>query len=127
MLKAYDEEQAAKAAVNPKLAAKEPARLVPIVEAFAKCKNLTDDPRAQAISNLITEMMALDQPFSLVEDKRFCQLLRNLEPRFIIPSRRHFAEECLQAKCDEIALLTYILRQRCMAHKFHYGHMDLCC
>ena len=82
-----------------------------IDEAFAKLKKFDrDDPRAQAISNLITEMMALDdQPFSLVEDKGFCRLLRHLEPRFIIPGRRHFAEECLQAKYDETALLLHTL------------------
>lgn len=48
VLKAYDDARAAKAAANPKPAAKEPAGLVPIDEAFAKLKKFDrDDPRAQ--------------------------------------------------------------------------------
>nr|XP_033938439.1 uncharacterized protein LOC117446386 [Pseudochaenichthys georgianus] len=54
--------------------------------------------------------MALDdQPFSLVEDKGFSRLVNHLEPRFIIPSRRHFSDECLPAKYNEIATLLHTL------------------
>ena len=41
----------------------------------------------------IAEMMAVDlQPFSLVEDPGFCRLMREADPRYIIPSRRYFSD-----------------------------------
>ncbi|KAJ8349041.1 hypothetical protein SKAU_G00276300 [Synaphobranchus kaupii] len=42
------------------------------------------------------EFIALDdQPFSVVEDVGFRSLMEFLEPRYTLPSRRHFAEVCL--------------------------------
>lgn len=70
VLKAYEDAKGAKEdAANPKPATKEPGGNVPINEAFEKTKKFhKNDPRAQAISNLIMEMMALDdQPFSIVK------------------------------------------------------------
>ncbi|KAM3843239.1 zinc finger BED domain-containing protein 4-like [Diretmus argenteus] len=111
VLQAYEDAKVAKAAANPKPAAKETGVNVPIDEAFAKVKKFhRDDPRAQAITNLITEMMALDdQPFSIVEDRGFVRVIHHLEPRYIIPSRRYFSDECLPAKYDEIATLLHTL------------------
>ena len=38
-------------------------------------------------------MVALDcHPFSIVEDKRFTRLIKELEPRYTLPSRRYFTE-----------------------------------
>ena len=38
-------------------------------------------------------MIALDcHPFSLVEDEGFTRLLRELKPRYSLPSRRYFTE-----------------------------------
>ena len=48
-----------------------------------------NDARAQQIHKFIMEMIALDnQPFSLVEDIGFVQLLQVLEPRYSLPSRK---------------------------------------
>lgn len=49
-------------------------------------------PRAQAISDAIAKMMAIDyQPYSLVEDRGFVNLLSVLEPRYHVPSRTTFS------------------------------------
>ena len=54
--------------------------------------NINDD-RSQRIHKRIGEMIALDcHPFSLVEDEGFTRLLRELEPRYSLPSRRYFTE-----------------------------------
>lgn len=48
--------------------------------------------------------MALDdQPFTMVEDTRFQQLVNHLEPRFVIPNRCYFSYVCLPAKYTAIA------------------------
>lgn len=42
------------------------------------------------------EFIALDdQPFSVVEEVGFRSLMKFNEPRYLLPSRRHFAEVCL--------------------------------
>ena len=52
-----------------------------------------DHPRAKAISFRIAEMIAVDlQPFSVVEDPGFCRLMKELEPRYSLPSRRYFSD-----------------------------------
>lgn len=105
VFKQYEDASAAKAAANPKPAAKKAPGPVPVDQAFEKCKKFArDDSRAKAISDFIIEMMALDdQPFSMVEDTGFCRLLYHLEPRFEIPSHRYFPNICLPAKYDIIA------------------------
>ena len=52
-----------------------------------------NDHRAKSIHIKIAEMIALDcQPYSLVEDVGFKALVRALEPKYQIPSRRYFCE-----------------------------------
>lgn len=49
-----------------------------------------DHCKSKALSYCIAEMMALDlQPFSLVEDPGSCPLMREVDPRYSIPSRRY--------------------------------------
>ena len=52
-----------------------------------------NDHRAKSIHIKIAEMIALDcQPYSLVNDVGFKALVRALEPKYLIPSRRYFCE-----------------------------------
>ena len=53
-------------------------------------------PKAQRVHQRIGEMIAIDsQPFSIVEDDGFVQLLNILEPRYSVPSRRYITETIL--------------------------------
>jgi len=74
-------------------------------KAFENSKKFArDDPKATAINDKIMEFMALDeQPFSVVEDQGFCQLIAHLEPRCVLPSRRYFADVSLPALYDAVA------------------------
>lgn len=65
--------------------------------AFEKAKQLPpDSAKAKQITNKVMEFIALDdQPFSVVEDVGFRSLIKFMEPRYTLPSRRHFAEVCL--------------------------------
>ena len=55
-----------------------------------------NNPHAQQIHQRMTEMIALDsQPFSMVDDPGFTQLVRELEPRYSLPSRKHVTEKTL--------------------------------
>ena len=48
-------------------------------------------------------MIALDyQPFSIVDDVGFIRLLRSLEPRYVIPSRRYSTETVLPTIYDTV-------------------------
>ena len=50
-------------------------------------------PRAKAITYHVAEMICTDlQPFSVVSDIGFGHLLAELEPRYVLPSRRQFSE-----------------------------------
>ncbi|XP_073344212.1 LOW QUALITY PROTEIN: uncharacterized protein [Pagrus major] len=62
--------------------------------AFEKAKQLpTDSAKAKQITSKVMEFIALDdQPFSVVEDVGFRSLMKFMEPRYTLPSRRHFAE-----------------------------------
>ena len=52
-----------------------------------------NDPRAIQVHKKIGEMMALDfQPYSIVSDVGFTRLVKTLEPRYKLPSRRYFTE-----------------------------------
>ena len=52
-----------------------------------------NDVRAQRVHWRIGEMIALDcHPFSIVEDEGFTRLVKELEPRYTLPSRRYFTE-----------------------------------
>ncbi|XP_069395941.1 zinc finger BED domain-containing protein 4-like [Paralichthys olivaceus] len=50
------------------------------------------------------EMIALDdQPFSIVEDRGFRQLIEHIEPRYTLPSRRYFSDVSLPALYEVVA------------------------
>ncbi len=50
------------------------------------------------------EFVALDdQPFSVVEDVGFRRLIEHIEPRYVMPSRRHFSEVCLPELFNVVA------------------------
>ncbi|XP_047127648.1 zinc finger BED domain-containing protein 4 [Hydra vulgaris] len=52
-----------------------------------------NDSRSQTINRKIGLMMALDsQPFTLVEDTGFNNLMNHLEPRYCMPSRKFFSK-----------------------------------
>ena len=62
-----------------------------------------DDPKAIAISRLITEMIALDNlPISFVENVGFVRLLRHLAPRYTIPSRKHVSNRLVPDTCSAV-------------------------
>ena len=62
-----------------------------------------NDSRSQAISNKIVIMMASDnQPFSIVEDQGFIELLAHLEHHYLIPSRKYFTQEALPKLYDSV-------------------------
>ena len=53
-----------------------------------------NDPHAIRIHQKIAEMMALDfQPYSIVSDTGFTELLKTFEPTYNLPSRRYFTED----------------------------------
>lgn len=56
----------------------------------------SDHPRAKAIHAAIGKMIAVDlQPYSIVEDTGFTELVQQLEPRYKLPSRRFFTENVI--------------------------------
>ena len=62
------------------------------VQDLTKTWNI-NDARAQQVHRKVSEMVAIDcQPISVVEDVRFRQVLRTLEPRYQCPSRKYFTE-----------------------------------
>ena len=49
-------------------------------------------------------MVALDcQPFSIVQDTGFLRLMKEVEPRYVVPSRRHMTEVILPRIMDGVA------------------------
>lgn len=96
----------------------------PTLEQCASMKEVwpIDHPRAQAISNAIAAMIALDcQPFSIVKDEGFKRLMNLVAPKYVLPSRRYFAEtvlvdmyerlrvkiaEAFSSSCEFLALTT---------------------
>ncbi|XP_051809829.1 zinc finger BED domain-containing protein 4-like [Acanthochromis polyacanthus] len=57
-----------------------------------------DSPKAQSITAMVAQMIALsDLPFSFVEDQGFLMLMEHIEPRFEMPSRHYFTEKALPA------------------------------
>ncbi|XP_065680644.1 zinc finger BED domain-containing protein 4-like [Hydra vulgaris] len=111
-----------------------------------------DNPKAQAITKLIGEMICLDlQPYCIVEDKGFTRLLKNLAPNYTIPSRKYFSTkviplmyETIKAKvkyeldqadflsltsdgwtCQHTIQLYYSLSARFVTHEFTVTHVIL--
>lgn len=77
----------------------------PIQQALDKTKKFAkDSAKAKSITSKVMEMIALDdQPFSIVEDRGFRQLMEHIEPRYSLPSRRHFSDVSLPALQDVVA------------------------
>lgn len=84
---------------------------MPVQQAFENGRKFTrDSPKARAINDKITEFMAFDdQPFSVVEDQEFQQLITHLEPWCTLPNHRFFADACLPALYDLVATHIYWL------------------
>ncbi|RXN03340.1 zinc finger BED domain-containing 4-like protein [Labeo rohita] len=66
-----------------------------VVDVFEKARKFpSDSVKAKGITPKIMELIALDdQPFSVVEDVGFCRLIEHIEPRYAMPSRRHFLRD----------------------------------
>ena len=77
----------------------------PIQQALDKTKKFAkDSAKAKSITNKVMEMIALDnQPFSIVEDRGFRQLIEHIEPRYSLPSRRYFSDVSLPALYEVVA------------------------
>lgn len=62
--------------------------------------------RKNAIDEAIMRMIAIDiQPFSVLEDKGFCELVHLLDPRYKIPSKKFFRNVLLENKYDDMKSL----------------------
>ena len=62
-----------------------------------------NDPHAICVHQKIAEMMALEfQPYSIVSDTGFTELLKTLEPRYTLPSFRYFTEDLVPGIADNI-------------------------
>ena len=54
------------------------------------------DPRAKKLTYRVAEMVALDcQPLSIVEDTGFIRLMTEIEPQYVVPSRKHITDVIL--------------------------------
>ena len=73
--------------------------------------------RLQTITKHIAMFIAHDmRPFSVVDSLGFRNLIRTLEPRYIIPSRTHFAEKVI----PDLYLHTRQEVQRIIAHYYRW-------
>ena len=65
-----------------------------------------NDHRSKAINEKILKMMALDnQPFSIVEDDGFIDLMAHLQPQYMLPSCRYFSDTMLPQVYDSVKAL----------------------
>ena len=65
-----------------------------------------NDHRSKAINEKIMMMMALDnQPFSMVEDDGFIELMAHMQPRYMLPSRRYFSDTMLPQVYEKLKAL----------------------
>ncbi|XP_048017725.1 E3 SUMO-protein ligase ZBED1-like [Megalobrama amblycephala] len=70
----------------------------PTITTAFKAKLPFGSPRAQSITKSIAEFICKDlRPYSVVENDGFCRMLTTLEPRYEIPSRRHFTDKVIPA------------------------------
>lgn len=76
-----------------------------VADVFEKARKFpSDGVKAKGITQKIMECIALDdQPFSVVEDVGFRRLIEHIEPRYVMPSRRHFSEVCLPELFNVVA------------------------
>ena len=49
-----------------------------------------------------------NQPFSILEDQGFVELLAELKPKYVISSTKQFNETVLTQAYDTLKLITYI-------------------
>lgn len=70
-----------------------------LLETLKKKEKMPHDcDKALNTTRKIAKMIAMDnQPFSLVEDRGFRELLEYLEPRYEVPSRHYFTEKAMPA------------------------------
>ena len=62
------------------------------------------DPQAQRITHHIGEIVALDcQPLSIVEDTGFLRLMKGMEPRYVVPSRKYITDVILPQIMNGVA------------------------
>lgn len=74
----------------------------PGVNTFFQAKLPPCSARAKSITNGISVYMCKGLcPYSEVENEGFCFLMKILEPRFDIPSRKYFAEKIIPALYDQ--------------------------
>jgi len=60
-----------------------------------------NDTRAALVHKKLGEMIALDcQPLTIVEDIGFNSFVKELEPRYVIPSRKYFSENVIPKICE---------------------------
>ena len=80
-------------------------------EAFAPHKVCDiNDSHAKAINKKVMAMIALDnQPFTVVEDEGFVDLLAHLQPKYCLPSRRYFSETMLPLTFDEYTAKAFVV------------------
>ncbi len=76
-----------------------------VADVFEKARKFpSDGVKAKGITQKIMEFIALDdQPFSVIEDVGFHRLIEHIEPRYVMPSRRHFSEVCLPELFNVVA------------------------
>ncbi len=76
-----------------------------VADVFEKARKFpSDGVKAKGITQKIMEFIALDdQPFSVIEDVGFLILIEHIEPRYVMPSRRHFSEVCLPELFNVVA------------------------
>jgi hypothetical protein len=75
----------------------EPAKQIKMDSMFPPANQMSsDNPRASMITNAIGRMIALDyQPYTLVENRGFKELLQILEPRYHIPASTTFSRKVI--------------------------------
>ena len=62
-----------------------------------------NDHRALPVHQKIMTMIAIDnQPFTIVENQGFIELLAHLQPKYMIPSRRYFSEVMLPKAYEDV-------------------------
>lgn len=62
-----------------------------------------DSPEAQKVHRSIGKMIAVDiQPYSIVDDSGFKELIDALEPRYVLPSRKFFSEKIIPEMYDTV-------------------------
>lgn len=70
----------------------------PAITTAFKARFPFGSPRAQTITKSIAEFICKDlRPYSVVENDGFRRMLATLEPRYEVPSRRHFTEKVIPA------------------------------